>query len=255
MRKRIRRVREALHYYDPSQVVIRRLKLTGVKAEVADVAVSLLLAAIFYYLVMPVLVGANPAAVVVQSCSMRGTLNVGDISVLRGAAWDDVSAPEIAIASPIHFSVEPNSIYNETEFLLFPDGQRLAVHEDGDVIVYNSKISGQQIIHRVIAKVTASDGRFYLTKGDNNTLPDAARIGCAVWEEAAGIRECVQVKKSVDGVCSDADAGWPGCLGTPLREDEIVGKVWLNIPVFGHVKMLFFHVITLGHGYPAEFWC
>jgi len=46
----------------------------------------------------------------------------------------------------------------------------------GDVIVYKSQ-SGRYIIHRVINMVSAGDKAYFVTKGDNNPIPDTFGYG------------------------------------------------------------------------------
>jgi len=243
------KLRETWNKYDPAEVIKKKYKLKGVAAEIVDLAVGFIVAGLIYFIIMPLLLGANPAAVVVQTCSMTGTYNVGDIVVLRGAAWDDINAPEIT-ASSIHYTIEPNNITHQTKKLIFADTE-LDVEATGDVIVYNSKTSGVQIIHRVIAKVTTPDGRYYITKGDTNAIPDSSKIDCAEFIND----RCTKISYTVSNVCTEEDRGWPGCIGTPLKEDEIVGKHFFTVPLLGHVKMLFFHILTLGNGYPGPMWC
>ena len=242
--------------YDPAQILIRKYKLKGIKAEIVDLVVSLGIAALLYFVIMPAILGANPAAVVVQTCSMKGVFNVGDISVLQGTNFEDLNAPEIILAQNFFYNIEPNNVASKTTKLLFPDGQELAVQTTGDIITYNSQTSGMQIIHRVIAKVRAEDGNFLITKGDVNDLPDSVKISCAEYTTTDGKTYCTKLSTTITEVCdAETDRGWPGCLAAPLQDKDIVGKHILWIPFLGHVKMLFMHVVTLGHGYPGPFWC
>jgi signal peptidase I len=186
---------------------------------------------------------------------MDGVLNVGDIVVLKGTSYEDVNAQEVVLDSPVYFSVEPNDPLKETQTLVFPDGQSVPVEEKGDTIVYVSRVTGGQIIHRVIAKVSTPQGNYFLTKGDANTVPDAARVTCG---EFAPNGSCLNV--IVDGVCTPEDARDPSsyCLSTPVSEKDVIGKQVLMVPVLGHVKMAVFHIVGLPlgvPGYPAEFWC
>jgi signal peptidase I len=240
-----------LKLLDPAEHLKRKYGLKGWKAELVDLVVGFAFAALLYYIILPAILGATPPAVVVQSCSMKGVLNVGDIVVLRGATFDEINAPLVRLGVPINFSLEPNDARNQTKFLVFPDNQTLPVGTSGDTVVYVSKTSGEQIVHRVIAKVEASDGRYYLTKGDANSVPDASKIDCAVWIGG----ECMTYSPSITKMCTNADKGWPGCIATPVKENEIAGRQIFVIPLLGHVKMLAFHVLTLGHGYPDKMWC
>ncbi len=42
----------------------------------------------------------------------------------------------------------------------------------GDVIIYRKKLGGGFVIHRVIEILNVSNQLYYVTKGDNNALPD-----------------------------------------------------------------------------------
>ncbi len=248
-------VRKAWKTIDPGEFLKRRFGLKGWQAEIADLAGGFIVAALIYFIIAPAILGATPPAVVVQSCSMEGYHNVGDVVILRGADFDSISAPLVTLSSPLSYAIEPNDISKEVQELVFPDGQRVALDEKGDVIVYDSITSGIQIIHRVAAKVRALDGEFLITKGDANNLPDSVRVECAAWEEVPGGQKCTELSDKVLRLCTKEDAGWPGCLSTPVTMDKVAGKQLLIIPLIGHVKMLFFHVITMGNGYPDRMWC
>jgi signal peptidase I len=251
------KLRKLSYKYDPAEVVKRRYGLTGWAAELVDLGIGFLFAALLYFIILPAILGANPPAVIVQSCSMTGTLNVGDVSVLQGVKFDSIRAPLVTLEGRMNFTIEPNDIDLETTALIFPDGQRLDIREDGDVLVYISKISGNQIIHRAVARVRAGDGDWVVTKGDANKIPDAAKIDCAEFEDlGGGLRKCTKLSKQVKSVCSERDAGWPGCIGTPLKPSEVTGRQLFVIPLLGHVKLAVFHVLTLGTaGYPGPLWC
>lgn len=240
--------------YDPANYLTKKYKLKGWKAEAVEWGIGFIEAAIFYFIVLPLVLGTYPPAVVVQSCSMAGVYNVGDVVVLQGVSFDTLNAPEVTVPS-LNYTIIPNNIYNQTVELVFSDGTRLPVQTSGDVILYESAISGEQIIHRAIAKVTTPNGRYVLTKGDANNLPDSVRLECEEWAQTADGIICTSIKKTVSSVCTDEDRGYSGCLGTPIPEDKLMGKAILWIPLIGHVKMLFTHVITLGHGYPGPLWC
>jgi len=240
---------------DPGEFLKRRLKLKGWAAELADLAGGFIVAALVYFVIAPVILGATPPAVVVQSCSMEGYHNVGDVVILRGTSFDSIEAPLVELQVPLDYNIIPNNISAETQSLVFPNGQSVVLDEKGDVIVYDSVTSGIQIIHRVAAKVRASDGEFLITKGDANNLPDSVRVECAAWEEVPEGKKCTQIDSTVSRLCTEEDKGWPGCLATPVTMDKVAGEQLMIVPLVGHVKMLFFHVATLGHGYPDRFWC
>ncbi|MCD6414249.1 MAG: hypothetical protein J7L23_01320 [Candidatus Diapherotrites archaeon] len=243
--------RKSMNKLDPADYLKRKYELSGWKAELVDIVVGFLFAALLYFIIFPLILGANPPAVIVQSCSMKGALNVGDVVVLQGVSFDEVHAPLVKLDSPVSFKIWPNDYRKETKELIFPNNQTVPVTKKGDIMVYVSRISGEQIIHRVIAKVETPEGRYYITKGDANTIPDAAKIDCGVW---SGNR-CIQPDPFISSICTDKDKGWPGCIATPVRADEAIGRDLFVIPLIGHIKMMTFHILTLGHGYPGKMWC
>lgn len=236
---------------DPSEKVKQKYELKGWKAELFDLVFGFACAALLYYLILPFLLGATPPAVVVQSCSMKGALNVGEVVVLKGASFEEINAPTVQLDSEIDFSVVLDNQTQETTKLIFSDNQTLDVQENGDTVVYTSKISGEQIIHRVIAKVQTPEGRYYLTKGDANNLPDAVRLECTQWDFSGQICQ----KLRINGICTENDIGYGGCIATPVKEQDIAGRQFFSVPLIGHVKMIAMHIVTLGHGYPGPAWC
>lgn len=49
--------------------------------------------------------------------------------------------------------------------------------EKGDIIIYRSLHGDKLIIHRVIRVIVVDGRRYYVTKGDNNPIPDYAEFG------------------------------------------------------------------------------
>ncbi len=253
-------IRETLRKLDPAEWIKERYGLTGWKAELVDAITGLVLAALIYYVILPAILGANPPAVIVQSCSMAGTFQVGDIIVLKGTSFDDVHAPLVRVNSTeIYFRIVPESRFEQTRELIFPDGSPRIVNvtRNGDVIVYISPLNGKQIIHRVIAKVVTRDGKHYfITKGDANPTPDQAKIACSQWIREGDYLRCIELAKNVTDVCQyPRDAGWPGCISSPVPEDKVIGKAIFDIPLVGQIKLIIWHILTLGHGYPDKVLC
>ncbi|MFC2174747.1 hypothetical protein ACFLQ2_02645, partial [archaeon] len=73
--------------YDPAEFLKKRYNLKGWKAEAVDWGIGFLEAALFYFIILPLVLGTYPPAVVVQTCSMTGTYNVGDVAVLMGTSF------------------------------------------------------------------------------------------------------------------------------------------------------------------------
>jgi signal peptidase I len=247
---------------DPAEYVKRKYNLKGTSGGVIDLVFGFVFAVLLYFVLMPAILGANPPAVVVMSCSMRGTLNVGDIVVLQGVSPEDVRAPEAILESP---EMDVMSFRNSRgkETLYIPNGNPSEVNVDmtGDTLVYVSKITGIQIIHRVIAKLKAPDGHYYyITKGDANFAPDALNqsSACDIWAFGGG-GSSICAEYTYQGVCTSP--GDVGCLATPVRDDELIGRQILNIPLVGHVKLIPMHILhiltggLIGPGYVGEVWC
>ncbi len=260
VRDLVRKIKAFLARFDLASRVKEKYNLSGWKGELVDIVFGFILAALIYYVVLPALLGASPPAVIVQSCSMAGTYQVGDIIVLKGTSFDDVRAPLVVLnATDVYFKIVPNNRFEQTRQLVFPDGSPKVVNitRDGDVIVYISPINGNQIIHRVIAKVETADGkRYFITKGDANPIPDAAKIDCAQWVKEGQYLRCTQLSDNITDVCQlPRDKDWPGCISTPVPEDAVIGKAIFDIPLLGQIKLALWHIITLGHGYPDKILC
>ena len=189
--------------------------------EVKDWAVSFLVAAVLYFIILPAILGTSSPGVVVASCSERGYLNIGDILVVQGISIKDVKAPLVETDRFADFTPVMDSNGEVTQIVV--SGKAVTLDRTSDIIVYNAYPSGVQIIHRVFAKIKAGDDYFLLTKGDANSLLDQmTQTGYA---------------------CIDENMG---CISTPVTQKRLVGKqVLIPVPLLGHVK-LFFCDLTLG---------
>jgi signal peptidase len=83
-----------------------------------------------------------------------------------------------------------------------PESIHAAPYPDGDIIVFHSEAfygGGELIVHRAIAKTVDTNGQiFFTTKGDGNSREDS----------------------------------------TPVREDQVVGRVIMRVPWLGHLALL-----------------
>ncbi len=250
-----------LSRYDPAEWLKKRYNLEGWKAELVDVAVGFLIAAVIYYGIMPLFLGAYPPATIVESCSMAGTLQVGDVVLLKGISFNEINAPLVRLnTTNISFRIVPNTWRTaQARELIFKDGTPRVVNitRNGDIVVYHSPLSGKQIIHRVIAKVvTSNGGHFLITKGDANTIPDQAKITCAQWVVEGKYYRCVELSPTINETCQyPRDKGWPGCISSPVPMNHVVGKVIFDIPLIGQVKLILLDIVTLGHAYPTGVFC
>lgn len=187
--------------------------------EAKDWITSFIVAAVFYFIIMPAILGTSSPAVVVSSCSEKGYLNIGDILVLQGSDIRTVSVPEVGQERLSFHPVVENGRVDALNF----SGTVIRANDSNDIVVYGAFPSGYQIIHRALARVKTPDGYFLFTKGDANPIPDQITIS--------------------GQPCVDTNLG---CISTPITQRMLVGKKALfPVPLLGHVK-LFFCDATLG---------
>ncbi len=214
---------------------------------------SALIFAFLLYSFFGLILNTNSPMVIVSSSSMVPEMFRGDIIVLYGEK--NIKAEEINFNEEIKGKIY--SDYGKT----FPEpitkqfdsktGQtliklnnpeeiqigetKIQITKKGDVIVYFSPFSGKEIIHRTIAKINASDGVFFLTKGDANPSID---------------QECIE-QKTIYG-----ETVYLACITkNAIPEKEITGKAILRIPLLGCVKLWVFDDIPslLSGKLPSDF--
>jgi len=189
--------------------------------EIKDWAVSFVVAAVIYFIVLPAILGTSSPGVVVASCSERGHLNIGDILVVQGTSIKDINAPEVVVDR--YEGVTPILDENGEVTELIIGSKQVSLNRSNDIVVYSSYPTGVQIIHRAFVKIKTNDGYILLTKGDANTALD-------------------QMTKTGES-CIDENIG---CISTPVTQRMLVGKkILIPIPLLGHVK-LFFCDLTMG---------
>lgn len=143
---------------------------------------------------------------VVTSCSMLPALERGDFIILQG---EGTKAQEVSVDFPLSSAfTRPNNLFffdgwqprpfanyslshcvripvsgvASENFSSEPQGCTSGININGvffnarnnnDIIVYESNVPGAGlIIHRVLARIRAPDGVYYVTKGDNNLAAD-----------------------------------------------------------------------------------
>jgi len=189
--------------------------------EIKDWAISFVVAAVIYFIILPAILGTSSPGVVVASCSEKGYLNIGDILVVQGTSIKDINAPEVVMDR--YEGVTPILDENGEVTEIIIGDKQVSLNRSNDIIVYSAYPSGVQIIHRVFVKIKTSDGYFLLTKGDANTALD-------------------QMTQTGEN-CIDENIG---CISTPVTQRMLVGKkILIPVPLLGHVK-LFFCDLTLG---------
>jgi len=105
------------------------------------------------------------------------------------------------------FSLKNGFNKGDIMFLVGRDAEDINV---GDVIVFNSNRK-DPIIHRVVKKIKDNDENHFQTKGDNN-------------------------KDSIKN--SELDE-------TNLKEDAIIGKAGIRVPLLGYIKIWFVEIIEI----------
>lgn len=166
--------------------------------------------------------GTSSPLVIVVSPSMEPTLYRGDLMALQGARgvelkgkevvldYDSLKEKSLASIARINYSgKQPESIT-----FIDSNGQEknISLDMEGDIIVYTSNvIQNFPIIHRIVAKIKAKDGYYFLTKGDN-----------------------AKTNNVIDQDCLRA-----ACIHThPVQEKEIQGRPFLRLPWLGCLKLI-----------------
>ncbi len=211
-----------LAYLILNELIPHTLTESGIRVSLSELAWALGLASLAW-VCLTVVLATNSPLDVVTSCSMTPALQRGDFIVLSGRGVTARSSVQTSLRLEdfLGQSRVRNTVCTQTfsdgrarnvtcqQLLLPPGGTDLSLHpgEPGDVVVYepNPPVAGTDlIIHRALVQVNASDGTFYLTKGDNNALVD----------QATG-------------------------LNAPSLK-SIHGKMLFRIPLIGYLKLLLF---------------
>ncbi len=194
------KIREKLKWLDPFTYVDLYLMpvVNPKKSEAVSLIVYVVCAFVFAFIIfnaLGLLLGTSSPMVIVVSSSMEPVLFRGDIVVLSGVNPESLRAPQVDLDLVLVDSLSLNSFAKtfcaqngstiETDCSSFPracpanynttsiemGGKKIPVNTLGDIIVYKSNTLGEPIIHRVVAKINASDGYYFLTKGDNVCNP------------------------------------------------------------------------------------
>ncbi len=163
--------------------------------------------------------------VIVVSGSMEPVLYKGDVVVLLGAAGTNIHANQVEINADslkgtILAEIAEVEYDNQKPVnIKFFNGKIIPIETKGDIIVYNSNLRVNfPIIHRVVAKIKAKDGYYFLTKGDNTSTNNLVDQDC---------------KRTINNV--------PLCIhSTVVNENEIQGKQAFKIPFIGWIKLIIF---------------
>ena len=203
-------------------------KQYGLKDEVREWAVSFIVAAVVYFVVLPAVLGSSSPMVIVSSCSEKGYYNIGDILIIQGTNITNVKAPLAEITS---FSDITPVIENNTISKISVNGRMIAANDSNDVVVYYASPSGSQIIHRAMALFERNGVYYLMTKGDANPIPD-------------------QFGVLNNEVITCADENPSACLSTLITQRTLVGKkILVGVPLLGHVKLFFCDLMPFCEGH------
>ncbi|MBI4360300.1 hypothetical protein HY572_00840 [Candidatus Micrarchaeota archaeon] len=112
-------------------------------------------------------------------------------------------------------------------------GQKISVLESSSISVFDSNTSAGLIVHRLFAVLEATDGTYYLTKGDNNPFLDQQSGFKLIPAKTA---DRVLLNLPLLGILS-----WKnGFVWQSESQVPVKGNVLFKIPYIGYVKLLLF---------------
>lgn len=233
-----------LKWLDPFtyvDILLDKIKPRAQRNKYLDWLIYLAFAAIFAYILLFIfglILGTSAPGVIVLSGSMEPAFYRGDIIILQGADAQNIKGQDVYFPNVNTLKgkmlKEIAEVDYEKQKIIFANGAEVSINKFGDVIVYNSKYYPEPIIHRVIAKVHAADGTYFITKGDNpktNWFVDQA-CGNVVFGYVPGT-DIIAIT-SIESACITPSL--PG-------ENEIEGKMVWKIPLLGWVKLIPFDEI------------
>ena len=217
-------IREKLKWLDPFTYVdlyvmpIINPGKNKVIETVVDIFFAFLFAFILYNFIFVFILGTSAPLVIVYSGSMEPVLYRGDVVVLKGTNQIDVA--EVNVDFPVGNRLV--SEYAEFGYAQTEKGLRQAAikinnkeylfDSSGPIVVYNSALRHQDIIHRAVLKLNAPDGAFLITFGDNNPV--------------------------IDEDCRQTPSGY-NCISLyPVPVKSLIGEYVFHIPFIGHLKLI-----------------
>lgn len=226
-----------------------KTKKEKVKQEAFDWIISISVALLIYFVILPALLGTSSPLIVVSSCSEEPYLNIGDVLILQGTDIESTKAPTVNVENGLNYS------FNEEDQVLTINGKKIRKNDSNDIVVYISSPSGSQVIHRALAKLDTGKEKLLLTWGDANSLPDQLTRAEVKGERAL----CMQSTQRGTVLLTPNNTQYltkePGaCISTPVNKDRIVGeKATWRIPILGHFKLFFCDVMPFcdGHSNPG----
>lgn len=179
---------------------------------------AFIFAFILYNFILAFILGTDAPLVIVFSGSMEPVLFRGDVVVLTGVGAVNVKTVDLDF--PIKDkrlseyaeigSRSVNGVFRHGSIKV--NGTEYAFDPNGEIVVYNSPIRQQDIIHRAVLQLNALDGSYILTMGDNNSRLDQDCKGSA--------RNCI--------------------ILSPIPIEDLRGKYLIHLPLIGYVKLILF---------------
>lgn len=234
----------------------------GTKKASAEIIYSVSFAIIAWTL-LTIFLNTQTPINVVTSCSMLPNLQRGDLLLLRGTqvntqeitvntTYNQFLSKMIPIPEPCQIKNDQGKIRSDFCINSFKfNNIKYNFTQNGDIIVYTPTVQIQQlrqalqgiglIVHRAVLKVKATDGTYFITKGDNNPTPD--QIGLTDESNAIAVKN---IKNTQIDCFLISQGGTAGKICTvspwinPIQEDKILGKSILDIPYVGYIKLLLF---------------
>jgi len=190
-------LQDKLRWLDPftyvDEFVMPHVNPSGDKAieTIVYLFFAFLFAYVLYNFVLAFLLGSPTPLVIVYSGSMEPVLYRGDVVILTKASGLDVDEVQVDFAvggrnlfefADISYERTPSgSLLAKT---LKIQGAQYPFDKSGPIVVYYSSLRRQDIIHRAVLKLKATDGDYLVTFGDNNPTIDQAEH--AMREPACG---------------------------------------------------------------------
>jgi signal peptidase I len=176
--------------------------------------------------------GTSSPMMIVVSASMEPLYHRGDIIFLQGATPGNIggiavetglpslSEKELAsFAQPVYSASQNGqglSGQKEITSIKFDSGQEIPITKNGDIVVYWSEHQNEPVVHRVVAKLKAGDGWYFLTKGDSVYNPTVDQ-DCGLILNGRPQKECIELY--------------------PVPLAKLQGKAFLQIPLLGCGKL------------------
>ncbi|HIH21089.1 MAG TPA: hypothetical protein HA222_00295 [Candidatus Diapherotrites archaeon] len=252
LKKKLQAFRKKLKWLDPFTYVdlllekywpVKHGKKTDVQ-EIGYTLVYIVSAFIFAFLIyqfFALALQTNSPIVIVISESMEPNLYRGDVVFIQGASFASLKAQELFVPENVsgklfsefaEASYSPSQVSNAGKELsaIQAGGKEIKPSQDGDIILYYSSFTGEQIIHRVVAKLNALDASFLLTKGDNEKTNWTFDQDCGK-----------KIQEPILGTDTSRIIIEKPCITLyPLKISEIEGKAVFRIPIIGCVKVWVF---------------